>query len=364
MRLLLSLGRPRSPGATPRFRAVIYKPERLGDFFLAGKAIRALVDYWGESQSALVVSDECLTMAEQEFPGLARVVVPLRLGAGGWHVGEALRLRRELAGYSCENLICLRHHRQPLASAALRWIPARTRWALVGHPWMPAATQAAERGLFEGSGRYPWPSRRGMPTEVQAHADLLRIATGTGIDAEDLLPTIPAGAARHPPNLVVVPWGSGEINTLPDGLIAEILSLLRARAQFVVRIVAEEKRRPQEEALLRELRARLPGLDVAHERTPALADLRSCLARASAVLTADTLPAHLATAADRPVAVVATGAWPGLFGPWSRTGRQRWFIREMPCWGCGWRCIHPRPLCLWDVEPEAVADFLSPFLRP
>ena len=364
IRMLRCLGGARTPRTEPRYRAIIFKPERLGDFFLAVKTIRALVDFWGIEQTALVVSPECKALADEEFPRVAQIVIPLRAGVRGWNAAEALRVRRLLKDHSCEHLVSLRHHRQPLASAALRWIPARTRWASRGHPWLPKPTQIAERNLIDRSVAYPWPGAPGVPTEVQAHAALLQAITGVPTNGKDLLPEIRSDVGCiGPPILVVVPWGSGRLTNLDPGLIGNILLALTKRAQVTIRIVSEDRRQLERDALVRDLRQLLPDVDISGHFTPRLLDLRACLARATAVLTADTYPAHLAIALDKPVAVVATGMWPGVFGPWRHSARQRWFTHALPCWGCGSRCIHAKPLCVSEVEPQAVADFLARYFK-
>ena len=94
-----------------------------------------------------------------------------------------------------------------------------------------------------------------------------------------------------------------------------------------------------------------------------LGQLESGLAQCAAVLSADTFTAHLATALDLPVAVLAAGGQPGVFGPWQNSDRQRWFTYEMDCSGCGWRCSQPSVLCVERIRPEAVGAFLSDVWR-
>ncbi|HSW28997.1 MAG TPA: glycosyltransferase family 9 protein [Longimicrobiales bacterium] len=344
---------------------MIYKPERLGDFLLAANAIRGLADHWGERHTALIVSPECRDLAGRTFPGLTTFSLPLRLDLDGWNVGQARALRGDLSRWSCEHLVCLRHHRQPLSSAALRWIPAARRWGTTSHPWMHPGILEIEDGLFDDPLPYPWPGTPGLPAEVQAHARLVEHITGTPADVAELLPRIlisrPAPDPGEPPLLAVVPWGSGKINTLTGELIAAVVRHL-PRGACRVRIVAEARRRREQARLAGLLSDALWGTDVAEAPTQDLEELYQTIAGADAVLSADTFPAHVATAMDKPTAVLATGALRGVFGPWSHSHRQRWFCRVMDCWGCGWRCDYPAPRCLLDVATEDVAEFLAPYL--
>lgn len=366
LRLLRFLGPAASASPQPNYRAVIYKPERLGDFLLATPAIRALVNHWGAEQVALIVSPECFALADEEFPGLAKFSLPLRLGLGGWNVAQAIDIRRDLTQYSCDHLVCLRHHRQPLSSAALGWIPARWRWGTVGHPWMLPALQTAENGLLDRFTRYPWPSQNGLATELQAHADVVSHVIGTAFQARDLLPRAEpvhtSGTRDERPVLVIAPWTSSTLKSLPPDLLGSIVQRLASRPNLRIRILADSRQRPAQEAMCRHLGAILPDHDIAPARTATLAELRAAIAAAWAVLTADSFPAHLATAMDKPVAVLATGALPEVFGPWSHSPRQRWFTHQTDCWGCGWHCVHRQPNCLHDIAPDAVAEFLASHL--
>ena len=85
-RLLQRLGRPQPHVSRARFRAIIYKPERLGDLFLAANAIRILAAHWGEDQTALVVSAACRDLADKMFPDLPKFSLPLALGLRGWYL--------------------------------------------------------------------------------------------------------------------------------------------------------------------------------------------------------------------------------------------------------------------------------------
>jgi len=169
-------GMARPSDGAPRHRLVIYEAQRLGDLLLAHRAIAALLAHFGTARSALVITPETRPLADELFPDIAKVAVPLSLPLGGWSLGTAWRLRNELAAHSCDHLVCLRHHRSPLATALLRWIPAHERWGTTRHPWMPPTAQGDEAGLFGHAATYPYPpGAEGVPAEVQAHAELLSL---------------------------------------------------------------------------------------------------------------------------------------------------------------------------------------------
>jgi ADP-heptose:LPS heptosyltransferase len=91
-------------------------------------------------------------------------------------------------------------------------------------------------------------------------------------------------------------------------------------------------------------------------RTPSsFVDFCSLVAAARGVISVDTATAHLATALDKPAAIILGGGQYGDFGPWRRSPRQVWFTHQVPCFGCLWSCIHPEPLCITQVPPSEVA---------
>lgn len=348
-------------GSHPRYRAIIYDMQRLGDLLLAFKAIEKQLAHFGKKNCALAVSPEEMALASKLFPGVAIVTVPLVLSAGGWNLLEAVRLKRKLAAYSCENLICFRHHRSPLASAILRWIPANTRWGIVDHPWMSVAARNFEADLFSKKAPFYFPAQNGIPAVVAANATLVSMVTGEPCRATKLLPLFhheDPGPQKEIPTLAIAPWGSSNIKRIPEELISKILSGLKAKIDFEGVILAAPDDGNRALELVDYLRAEKTGLKISHIATPDLASMTEQIYSADAVFTCDSFPAHLAVAYDRPTAVLVTGATPGLFGPWHRSKKQGWFTKEMACCGCGWRCIHSRPLCITEIEPQKVIEFL------
>lgn len=352
-------------GSPPRHRAIIYEAQRLGDFLLAVKSIRIFLDYFGEEHSALAVSPEAMDLAIESFPKVSKITVPLFLAIGGWDLFGGLRLRRDLSAHSCDHLVCLRHHRSPLATSILGWIPANERWAIVNHPWMSPGARASEIRLFDHTAPFPFQDEEGVPSEVQASARLLSMVTGFPYQGKALLPSIDLEKV-HPADsgsalLVVAPWGSSRMKSIPEKLLTDVVEKLSERAVFSVDVVAAPFESDKAQVLTGRLRKSLPGMDVTNRPTT-LGNLSAVISSATAVLACDSFIGHLATALNRPTAVLATGASPGLFGEWSRSGKQRWFTREMACWGCGWHCAHSHPRCLHEIPPEDVADFLLPSL--
>lgn len=122
-----------------------------------------------------------------------------------------------------------------------------------------------------------------------------------------------------------------------------------ARAGFAVTLLAGPER-----AAERARAAASAGPGVSDSDSPAsLRAYAALIAACDAVVCADTLAAHLAAAAERPVAVFVgpTAAAELDLGPRGFT-----FGRETPC-ECFYRaaCAHP-PSCLESLPPQAFAD--------
>lgn len=351
-------------GGGARKPLAIFKPERMGDFLLAQPAIRWLVESRGAANCTLIVSRACRALADRLFPEVEKVEVALEFSWGDWSWIEARRQAEALGGLRFEKAVSLTHHRKPALWSAWTAIRAGEKIGLVDHPWMLPGVRRMERRHFDVHVPYPRQTLSDGLTclEMEGHAAVLN-ASGCGpVRSLDLRPRLQRNllepvAGRHV--LGIVPAGSSRLTLLPDELVGLICKHLADSRTFDVWLIGEPTRR----GVLERLRVRLAGLpglgDVSVRCAWDLEQLEAGLAQCAAVLSADTFTAHLATALDLPVAVLAAGGWPGVFGPWRNSDRQRWFTHELGCFGCGWRCSQRSVLCVERIKPEAVCAFLS-----
>ena len=79
---------------------------------------------------------------------------------------------------------------------------------------------------------------------------------------------------------------------------------------------------------------------------------------ARAVLCMETSHAHIAGALGVPAVVIYGGGHDGLFGPWGVSDKFRWLTNRVPCFGCHWRCVHERPICIEDLSPHDISSNL------
>lgn len=350
----------------PRFSAIIYENQRLGDFFLASKSISILLDYFGREKCALCVSPESLILAEDQFPKIPKIIIPLSLSFKGFNIIEAYSLKNKLRQQSCENLICLRHHRSPLSNFVLNCIPANYRWGIINHPWMSMHAKKSENELFSKTAEYPYPPQKGNPSQVEAHARILHLITKKKRNIKNLLPVLATRDVKQitDKKLVIAPWGSSNFKSLSKDLLLKILTQLKIKKKFKIQIITSPQD-SQKGKRLYEFLNKKGGLEVqSFSPSRSIDDLQKQISSATAILCCDSFPAHLATAMDKPTAVLATGAMPGVFGPWNHSEKQRWFCKKIDCLGCGsgCNCSYSQPLCLYGISAKKVAKFLKKWL--
>lgn len=365
--------RPRSvpaPPSSPRKPLAIFKPERLGDFLLAQPAIQRLVDLHGASNTTLIVSPACRSLADRFFPAVEKIEVTLDFSWHGWNWAEARRRTAMLRAVHFEEAVSLTHHRKPALWSAWTSIHARHKTGLIGHPWMVRGFGAEERRHFDRHEPYPGPASPGGDTclELEAHAAVLNACGAGPVSALELRPLLRRDHTRPPaqrPVLGIAPCASSRLKTLPAALLGAVCRPLAESTPFDVWLIGE----PAQRRRLEQLRASLASIIIAGDIRLccdwSLDQLEAGLMHCTAVLSADTFTAHLATALELPVAVLAAGGQPGVFGPWRHSARQRWFTQPTDCAGCGWRCVHRSALCVELIDPRTVAAFLKDaFPRP
>lgn len=351
-------------GGGTRKPLAIFKPERLGDFLLAQPAIRRLVESRGAANCTLVVSRACRMLADRLFPEVEKVEVALEFSWGDWSWIEAWRQAEALGRLSFEKAVSLTHHRKPALWSAWTAIRAEEKIGLVEHPWMLPGMRRAERRHFDLRASYP---RQASPDgvtclELDAHAVVLNMCGCGPVNGAVLRPRLEHGLPQtgaKKPVLGIASGGTSRIKSLPDELVGQICRRLAGSRSFGVWLIGDASQR----GALERLHAHLVGKhgldDVRVCCDWNLGQLEAGLVQCAAVVSADTFTAHLATALDLPVAVLAAGGQPGVFWPWRNSGRQRWFTHELDCFGCGWRCSQRSVLCIEQIKPEAVCAFLS-----
>lgn len=346
------------PPAAPAVACTIVKLDRIGDFVLSLGAIHQLVRHFGAGRRALVVPPEVAALASQEFPGVARHIMPAF--TPGLFRGIAPRRRewrRGLSALACTHLVCLRHQRSLYRDFVLRAIPAGHCWWVEGSPFGDRPALA----LPPSTARYPEVSADGSARALAAHRQLVGKVIGRTLSPVGILPRLSFPSPSTGDGIIVAPLAHDPIRDPPPGTVWAALERCTPLAGASVLLIggAHQAKR------LQKLRDSAPpawrdrcGI-AAGETTARWIEL---IAGARLVFAADSASAHLATALDRPLVVPLGGGHSGMFAPWHRSKRQVWLRHPLPCYGCDWRCPYPSPRCLADISPARFATAMLALL--
>ncbi len=350
-------------------RILVRLPAWLGDFVMSEPAVRGLAEHLGEWRLSLAGRAEHLELLEGRFPAARRI--PLRDS-----VGEDARAWRghELA------LLCSGSFRSAW-TAVRAGIPRRVGSSRDGRALLltDRLAPASERGgTPHGLGR-PGGGRRRLPRPLERTlAELLGLV---GVPVRDLRPRIEVreswlvaararrerlGLRRDGPFLLAnVGARAGSAKGCPPELWGRVLGDCLRRSDLPLVLVAgpgEERALAAAGAALGDEPARVFPLVDPAARLPELA---AHCAEASAVLTSDSGPRHVARAVGAPLVVLA-----GPTDPRHTAGqgaRERLLRVSVPCGPCHReRCPFTGPenqRCMREIAPEAVGAALRELLE-
>jgi ADP-heptose:LPS heptosyltransferase len=346
-------------------KVAIFKPDRIGDFILAVGAIRAIADAYGEDECVLFISPMVEELARREFPRAGRVLIPpfaLKL----WPAWRELTAKPldPWWNHSFKVAISLRHHRMKWQELLFGRIRCVARWGLENR-WVGDHPFETRHIVAPLTGRIPAPSKAPdrLCLELESHRLVLERVFSRPVAPEQMLPILrPAAGAKVRNSLLVFPFSSERIKDIPEGLLVNSLR------QFlpVCGLALEFAFTPADRPRYMELAAKLAheGLPVPTlVETTSLGALIERVEGCSAVLSADTGPAHIAGALDKPMVALLGGGHFGTFAPWRRSERQEWLSHPMDCYQCQWFCKHSEPYCITRISPESVAGALTRVVR-
>ena len=306
---------------------------------LTVSALRTMLAVWGEERCLLVVSQAAAPLAACEFPRTPRVVLPDLAPSLTRHLVPAWwRERRQFRGIACERVVCLSHHRDLYKQVVLSWI-------------------ATDRLHLLERATYPTVHAEGWCLELVAHQRLAEAALGRALASDEVLPRLTSIQATDGETLVVCPLASEPIRRVPESVLVPALARWRNRSRAPITLSGPSGAAAELARLAATLHAAAPGpIEVA--AGDSFGEFLARLARAGAVLAAESGPGHLATALDKRAVIAVGGGLHGLCAPWRRSARQTIAEHATPCYHCGWHCTQPGVPCLSGVDPAAIADAL------
>jgi ADP-heptose:LPS heptosyltransferase len=351
------LGRLRLSRVHRQYELCIFKPDGIGDLVLAQGAIKLLAEKLGEERILCVVSDRSLATARHLFPRIDCIEVPLDLPKTVWHKILALIItNRALTSTSCDTLISLRHQRTKWQELTARWLRCKVSIASIDH------LLSEKHTLFQESMVSNWDTIvRHIPalfssTEIEPcrelllHAAILSSFLKKPVTWMEIMPCIPAQEAEDN-CLLISPHGSVSIRDIESDFLLRFLKSIPQSTFAEIRLLATPSQEPRIQELAEILRVGGVTTPVTVRTTPTVSDYFGQVAKALAVLTTETATAHIATAMNKPTVTLLGGGHYGMFAPWRRSTKQIWITHSLHCFGCGWKCIHPKPLCITEIDP-------------
>ncbi len=332
---------------------VIYKPDAIGDFLLAGGVIRQILTRH-QGEWVLVCSPEVSRIARELFPNLT---LQLLHGSNRTDSGNALKKIRSMRSFcrthQVETLVCLRHALTGMDHVLLNWLHPRFSAGTVGSPLIVRSPGPFRKFQFSASA--PYPGTRGkMPLEVHAHLAVTNNLPGINLRESDCMPFLhPCSVEKAaPPELAVFPVTRSYLRNYPlDSLASAVNRFMRAFPAYKLCIYGT-KNDEQSLTLFSNLISEPTRMSIDYPDSILSAAAR--IAQSSLFLGMDSAPAHIAAILDKPSVIILAGGQYNHFAPWATSDRQVWLSVETPCYFCNWNCIYNEPLCITKLTPEQI----------
>lgn len=349
------LARPARAGIPgQRRRVCIYKVDRLGDFALATGAIRQLVEQFTAGECRLIVSSDCVALAAEQFPDVARWIAPANV-SGVWRELRPLRQRvaTEWSSETFDHVVCLRHQRSLYRDVSLRWLHGQTYHALEA-PLRVHQIALGNRPVLPMN--YPRIAELPWSRELLAHRKIVGTVLErdpTWLQLRPALRSAPSGSVNE---IAFCPFGGDKIRDYPIPLWVEALRV-GVPDSTPIRLLATPERDYEATALATELRA--VGKKVIATIGISTREFIGHLATARLVVTSESAAAHIATALDQLAVILIGGGHFGWFGPWGTSVRQKWISKPLDCFGCNWVCTRPSVECVGEIRPDTITTAIQ-----
>ncbi|MEY2905552.1 MAG: hypothetical protein RLZZ408_23 [Verrucomicrobiota bacterium] len=362
-------------------RCFLFKPDGIGDFFLSSGVIRLLAREFGEENLTIATLPVMESVVRGQFPRAAFIPLPIRKRRVILNVFVANCIRcfpiwLTLLRSSHDVSISLRHMRDYLMNVLFYSLPSPRRLVcdnqLLGNGrpvrrWTERAFTAVFRPMV-----LPYPPvdpnepgvGGGVPRELEANRRLVSRALGRDVGIAEIWPElkrvgeVSSGGAPGGSYWLCAPFANGGGKDYPSERWAELFRTLAGRENIpALLLTGSREQRGRLEEFSRLISESCPQaasrISIVHPSD--LQKFIDLIAEADLVLTVDTAAAHAATALDRHAVVLYSGQQYGVFGPWVRSGRQRWVQPEKGSLGRNdWHLTLP---------PGMVADAVGEVLK-
>jgi ADP-heptose:LPS heptosyltransferase len=351
---------PKRPGK----RAAIIKLGKLGDSVLALGAIRSLLDQFGPENCTIISSPFARDLIASVFPSVEVLTVTTNHSTLRRTLVDLYRHRSHpVFRKGVDELVSLQHHRTLHDDLITSAIPARRAWGLANSELGAAGLrdQLVNSSLrFDNITPVP-PQDRAICRELSLHGALVSEVLGRKVSAESLRPQIRSEAAAPQPVLGLAPFSGSVLRDIPLRLLEGACRSAQALG-YEVHVWAPSREDARTVALVEHLRNATPAL-VRIVQTPTTSDLVLAISTSQLVVAAESAPAHIATALNRPLVAILGGGHFGWFAPWVSSRRQQWLYAPQVCFSCNWNCVHAEPICITRIRDEDFQKAISTVLE-
>ena len=333
-------------------RCFLFKPDGIGDFFLSSGVFRLLAREFGEENLTIATLPLMESVVRGQFPRAAFIPLPIRKRRVLLNVFVANCIRCFPAWLTLlrsphDVSISLRHMRDYLMNVLFYSLPSPLRLVcdnqLLGNGrpvrrWTERAFTAAFRPVV-----LPYPAGDpgvggGVPRELEANRRLVSRALGRDVAIAEIWPELKR-VGESPVTgdyWLCAPFANGGGKDYPGERWAELFRMLAGSEKIpAIVLTGSLDQRGRLEEFARVITGSWPeaASRISIEHPSDLQKFIDLIAGADLVLTVDTAAAHAATALDRPTVILYSGQQYGVFGPWVRSGRQRWIQPEAEVFG-------------------------------
>ena len=322
-------------------RCFLFKPDGIGDFFIASGAVRLLAREFGEENLILAVLPVMEPVVNAQFPRASVISLPLRTRRKvlNLFVANCLRCFRpwvKLLKTNVDVSISLRYMRDYLQNVLFSSVPSTRRFTCSnlllgnGRP-VRRWTERVFIWIF-GTQIIDYPdSEPGVPTELAAHRLVLSSALGREVDIREIWPELRAHSSPplRIPYWVCAPFSSSPEKDFPLDRLRNLLLGLGEQGELgTLVLTGSGDQRDSLEQFLASFSEASEELGITAQIiiSEDLQKFIDLLAGAKCVVTMDTAAAHAATALDCRTLVLFSGKHQGMFAPWIRSGRQQWLM--------------------------------------
>ena len=343
------------PNSLPARRCFLFKPDGIGDFFLASGFVRLMAREFGEENLTIAVLPPLESVVHGQFPKASVVLLPIRKQRIILNVFVANCLRcfspwLTLLASKADVSISLRHMRDYLQNVLFYSVRAQRRVVasnlLLGNGRLIRRwTEKSFTTLF-GPTVIPYPeSEVGIPSELAANRVIASAALRRDVGIGEIWPELkPCNIAPlDSPYWVCAPFSSGTGKDFPVDRWLEVFASMEIQERLPSLVLtgsADQAGRLQGFLMLWKQASPESNVIAQVMLPPSLQDLIDLLAGAECVLTVDTAAAHAATALDCRTLVLFSGLHQGMFAPWTRSSRQQWMLPNKSSGQGSWHSSH------------------------